>query len=68
MNGEELKTAMADAMRHHQAGDFKEAEKLYNQVLKLQPGHTAALNNLGALFLDSGQPHRSTSRATSFAV
>ena len=61
MNGEELKTAMADAMRQHQAGDFKEAEKLYNQVLKLQPGHTAALNNLGALFLDIGQPAKAAS-------
>ena len=56
MNGDDLKTVMADAMRHHQAGDFREAEKLYNRVLKLHPGHTAALNNLGALYLDRGQP------------
>ena len=61
MNGEDIKTVMADAMRHHQAGDFKEAEKLYNRVLKLHPGHTAALNNLGALLLDSGQPAKAES-------
>lgn len=60
MNGK-LETIMAEAMRRHQAGDLGEAEQLYHRVLELHPGHTSTLNNLGALFLDKGEPAKAAS-------
>ena len=32
------------AMRHHQAGQLAEAERLYAQVLAAEPGHLHALS------------------------
>jgi tetratricopeptide (TPR) repeat protein/2-polyprenyl-3-methyl-5-hydroxy-6-metoxy-1,4-benzoquinol methylase len=37
------------AMRHHQAGQLAEAERLYAQVLAAEPGHLHALTLSGAL-------------------
>src|SRR5262249_49498914 len=37
------------AMRHHQAGQLAEAERLYAQVLAAEPGHLHALVMSGAL-------------------
>ena len=37
------------AMRHHQAGQLAEAERLYAQVLAAEPGHLHALMLSGAL-------------------
>ena len=41
--------AFATAMRHHQAGQLAEAERLYAQVLAAEPGHLQALTLSGAL-------------------
>jgi tetratricopeptide (TPR) repeat protein/SAM-dependent methyltransferase len=41
--------ALAAAMRHHQAGQLAEAERLYRQVLAAEPGHLQALTLSGAL-------------------
>ena len=37
----------AAALRHHNAGDLGVAERLYRQVLAIQPLHAVAHNNLG---------------------
>jgi len=39
----------AAAMRHHQAGQLTEAERLYGEVLAAEPGHVQALVMCGAL-------------------
>ena len=40
---------MADAVKHHQAGNYPEAEKLYCQILEGNPFHAEALHLLGVL-------------------
>jgi predicted O-linked N-acetylglucosamine transferase (SPINDLY family) len=44
------------ALQHHQAGRFQEAETLYRQILQAQPGHADALHLLGMLFFQAGRP------------
>jgi len=41
--------ALQLAYQHHQAGRLAEAEKIYRQILALQPAHADALRLLGAL-------------------
>jgi tetratricopeptide (TPR) repeat protein len=43
------------AVKNHQEGKIDIAQELYNQVLKINPNHEAALNNLGAVFKKLGQ-------------
>ena len=43
------------ATTHHQAGQFAEAEKAYQQLLKLAPVHADALRLLGGLYLQTGR-------------
>ena len=38
------------ALKNHQENKLEEAQDLYNQVLKIDPNHSNALNNLGVLF------------------
>jgi protein O-GlcNAc transferase len=38
------------ATRHHRAGEFAQAEALYNRILELEPNHPEALGQLGYLF------------------
>ena len=40
---------LESALRHHQAGEFEEAEKLYRRVLKSEPKHPDALHLLGVV-------------------
>jgi tetratricopeptide (TPR) repeat protein len=44
------------AIAAHQAGQAKEAGRLYKLLLKANPRHTAALNNLAALQYGQGEP------------
>ncbi len=44
------------AARAHQAGRVPEATALYRQVLSTDPGHAAALSNLGLLLAEHGDP------------
>ncbi len=37
------------AIRHHQAGNLLEAEKLYRQILRTEPGHLDVLHLLGVI-------------------
>jgi tetratricopeptide (TPR) repeat protein len=43
------------ALQHHRAGRLGEAERLYRRVLQADPGHVAALGNLGAIFQQVGK-------------
>jgi len=47
MQSPEIRSLMADAVWHHQAGRFADAERLYRQILVAAPDSGAALNNLG---------------------
>ena len=43
------------AIKNHQANKLEEAQDLYNQVLKIDPDHLRALNNIGTIFLNLGE-------------
>jgi Flp pilus assembly protein TadD len=47
---------MSEAQQFHQRGDLRRAEPLYRQVLAARPDHAEALNMLGVLALQCGQP------------
>jgi tetratricopeptide (TPR) repeat protein len=47
---------MTQAKQRHAAGDLRAAEPLYRQVLAAEPNHPEALNMLGLLALQCGQP------------
>lgn len=44
------------AFQHHEAGQIREAESLYQQALNLHPGQIDALYYLGVLYLQNGVP------------
>lgn len=44
------------ALDHHQAGRLDQAESAYRQMLDQNPGSTAVLANLGALYLQRSRP------------
>jgi hypothetical protein len=46
------------ALALHQQGELDKAERLYESVLALQPGHFAALNFLGILASQTNRPQR----------
>ena len=43
------------AVKNHIKNNLKEAQNFYNQVLKINPNHINALNNLGGLFKQLGE-------------
>ena len=43
------------AVKNHIKNNLKEAQNFYNQVLKINPNHISALNNLGGLFKQLGE-------------
>lgn len=46
---------LAEAVGHHQAGRWSEAERLYRQILATHPAHADALHLLGLLAYQAGQ-------------
>jgi predicted O-linked N-acetylglucosamine transferase (SPINDLY family) len=48
--------ALAAAIKHHQAGELKEAAALYRKILEARPGHAEALHLLGVIALQTGRP------------
>jgi tetratricopeptide (TPR) repeat protein len=44
------------AVGHHKRGDFREAERLYRAVVQHNPHHDEALNLLGVLTVQTGNP------------
>src|SRR5690348_14518573 len=51
---------LAAAMRHHQAGQLAEAERLYDHVIAAEPDHAQALVLCGALALMAGRNSKAT--------
>ena len=51
-----LDVALRQAVAHHQAGQLQEAERLYRDVLRIQPDHPDANHNLGVLAVQVKQP------------
>jgi tetratricopeptide (TPR) repeat protein len=53
-----LQAMFTEAMALHQEGRLAEAERLYRDILRHQPGHYDALHLLGVVALQSGHPER----------
>src|SRR5262245_53649674 len=50
----ELASAFSQAKALHQAGQLAEAEKIYGQILKVEPKHADSLHLLGAVYYQQG--------------
>ena len=50
-----IKEAFGLAVKNHQNNNLQDAQNYYQQVLKIDPNHIAALNNLGAIFQQLGE-------------
>ncbi len=50
-----LAESLAIGTRHHQAGQWAEAEKIYRQILVADPNYSLALHQLGILAMQSGK-------------
>jgi predicted O-linked N-acetylglucosamine transferase (SPINDLY family) len=61
MTSSPVETAFAEALVLHAAGRLDVAERRYRQILAAQPSHPAALHNLGALALQTGEPETARS-------
>ena len=49
-----LAASLAEGLKHHQAARLAEAEKIYVQILTVQPDHFDSRQLLGAIFLQRG--------------
>lgn len=54
----EIQNMLAKALTLHQANRLKEAERLYQVILKENPAHPEALNLNGILAIQSGRPEQ----------
>ena len=45
-----IKETFALAIQNHQKNNFQIAENLYNKILKIEPSHPGANNNIGVMF------------------
>jgi len=50
-----IKETFGRAVKNHQEGKTDIAQDIYNQILKIDPNHSSALNNIGAIFQDLGE-------------
>ena len=57
-NREGIQALFAEAAKLHGAGRLAKAEALYKQLIEREPGHGAALRNLGLIALQQGDPAR----------
>jgi protein O-GlcNAc transferase len=53
-----LQNTFDQAIQRHRAGQLREAEQLYRQVLAQRPNHPASLHYLGVIALQTGQSHQ----------
>lgn len=51
-----LEQIMREALAFHQSGQQQEAEKLYLSILDIEPNDPKANHNLGALYVQMGEP------------
>ena len=49
------------AIQNHQKNKLNVAQDLYNQILKIDPGHVSTLNNLGIIFKELGELQKAKS-------
>ena len=49
------------AIQNHQKNKLNVAQDLYNQILKIDPGHVSTLNNLGVIFRELGELQKAKS-------
>jgi tetratricopeptide (TPR) repeat protein len=54
-NGQKLTQMMVQSYDLLEGGKLEEAQKLYEEVLKEDPGNPLALNNLGAIMVTAGK-------------
>ena len=57
----DLKETFALAVKNYTENNIKIATDLFNQVLKIDPNHSATLNNLGILYADLGKNQKAKS-------
>src|SRR5262245_40528610 len=50
----ELASTFSQALALHQAGRLAEAEKIYGQILKVQPNHFDSLHLVGVIYAQRG--------------
>ena len=50
-----VQEALPEALRHHQAGQFVEAERIYRQILAIDPRHPDGLHLLGMVAYQTGR-------------
>jgi cytochrome c-type biogenesis protein CcmH/NrfG len=53
-----IQDLVGEALRHHQAGRLAEAERIYRQVLAVDPGHPDGLHLLGMVACQTGDADR----------
>src|SRR5665213_2674843 len=53
-----IQEAYAHANRVHQAGDLRQADAIYRQILQADPGHADAMHYVGVIAMQSGQAER----------
>jgi len=51
-----IEEAIQQGINEHKLGNLQEAERLYNAVLEIQPGHPDANHNLGLIAITMDQP------------
>ena len=56
-----IQEAFKLAVQYHQNNNLQDAQDLYNQVLKINPNHVGAHNNLGVIFKDLGENQKAKS-------
>lgn len=49
-----VQNMLADGLRHHQGGRFAEAERLYREILAIDPNHADSLHLLGMIAYQMG--------------
>ena len=54
----DIRNSLELAMRHHSAGDLTNAERIYKQILRINPNHADALNLLGLHAYQAGKYDR----------
>ena len=55
-NTQDVGRLMNEAVAHHQAGRYPQAERLYRAALQIQPGHADASHNLGVVAMQTSRP------------
>jgi Flp pilus assembly protein TadD len=46
---------LADGLQHHRAGRLTEAERIYRQILTMNPRHADSLHLLGMIAYEAGE-------------